>query len=175
MIRGFGVAVLIAAFVSAFSTTPAVAHDQQISGTYTGTAHVYPATPLGPYSGYLTANVGQGSLAGSTVVAVYSVSQVTSNHLDPGAVNVVVIWSPSGALVGVATSYQFSPDPPCAGVGCVTKGAVLTIHVTGGTGRFKGIEGGALAMTQDATDLDNGFPGPFVQSMTGTISGSLER
>jgi hypothetical protein len=166
------------AFASAFSAAPAAAQGNQIFGTYSGTADVHAPAPLGPYSGTVTARVSSGPLAGTTLVAVYTVNRSYSSLIDPNAENSVVISNPGGALTGVATSYQFSPDPPCAGVGCVTRGAVLAISITGGTGRFAGITGGELTMTQDATDLDNGFfndPIVFAQSMNGTITGSLTR
>ena len=166
------------ASASAFSAAPPGAQGKQIFGTYSGTADVHAPAPLGPYSGTVTARVGSGPLAGSTLVAVYTVNRSYNSLIDPNAVNSVVISNPGGALTGVATSYQFSPDPPCANQGCVTRGAVLTISITGGTRRFACITGGELTMTQDVTFLDNGFfndPIVFAETMSGTLTGSLTR
>ena len=165
-----------AAFVSTHSTASAAAQDKHIFATYTGTADIHAPAPTGPYSGTLTANLGHGPRAGTTLVAKYSVSQSSPNHLEPGAENSVVISGPRGELTGIATDYQFAPGPPTPPIaGNSGSGAVLTISITGGTGRFQRVTGGELTMIQNSTYLDNGFPEHFVQSMTGTITGSLER
>jgi hypothetical protein len=154
---------------------PPVAPDQEIFGTYAGAADVHASDPSGPYWGTLTASVVDGPLAGTTMVAVYTVNRSSPDLIDPDAENTVVFSNVDGTLTGVATSYQFSPDPPCVGVGCVTTGAVLTIRITGGTGSFNDITGGEVTMTQDIEGLDNGFPEHFVQRTTGAMTGSLER
>jgi hypothetical protein len=165
------------ALAGTLTAVPNGPHNMQVSATYTGMTDVHAPAPTGPYSGTFTANLAQGPLAGTELVARYSVSQFTSNHLEPGAENSVVISNPGGALDGVATSYSFSPDPPCAGIGCSGRGAVLTIHITGGTGRFAGTTGGDLTVTMDGVWLTpiEEFPGHFAQSITGTITGSLQR
>jgi hypothetical protein len=105
------------------------------------------------------------------------VNRNSFNLIDPDAANSVVISHPGGSLFGVATSYQFSPDPPRAGIGCTANGAILTVSIAGGTRRFASVTGGQLSPSMDTTWLSpiEEFPSHFAQSVTGTITGSLQR
>jgi hypothetical protein len=172
--------VVAGAAILMFTSVPAGAAssptNEPIFGTYRGLSELTAPSGLGPYSGTITARVGDGPLAGTTMVITNTVNRNYPNLIDPNEVNTVVISDPGGALMGVTTSYSFATDPGCFGVGCTGTGAVRTIRITGGTGRFQSVTGGDLTMNESTTWLDiSQFPNYFAQSTFGTITGSLQR
>jgi hypothetical protein len=149
---------------------------QPVFGTYSGISELTAPSGLGPYSGTITASVQAGPLAGTTMVIANTVDRNYPNLINPNDVNTVVISNPGGALMGVTTSYSFATDPGCFGVGCTGTGAVRTIRITGGTGRFQSVTGGNLTMNESTTWLElDQFPNYFKQATFGTITGTLQR